>query len=197
MSASPWLAASWLRLNWLWRSVLYLPILFLVVALFRHTTGWDPSLMANFSPWPALPVVGLDIGAYTVVGFLLGTALATCGMALREVGSSRNANEPGTGARLVELGWFAMLAGLLTPLGWFWLSMPIPGAPAAIGMIVVQAIVIVFSRIVRSGDRATALLQRAGNIAVGALLVFLPIFLGRGLMEADYNASRYVIAQEV
>lgn len=195
--ASPWLAASWLRLNWFWRCVLYLPILFLVVALFRHTTGWDPNLMANFSPWPALPVVGLDIGAYTVVGFLLGTALATCGLALRDVGASRNGREPGSGSQLALFGSLATLTGLLAPLGWFWLSMPVPSVGAAIGLIVVQAIILFFARIVRSDDRATALLRRAGNIAVGALLVFLPIFLGRGLMEADYNASRYVIAQEV
>lgn len=195
--ASPWLAASWLRLPWLWRCVIYLPLFFLVIALFRHATGWDPSLLANFSPWPALPVVGLEIGAYTVIGFLLGGALATCGMGIRDIGSSRNASEPGSGARLVGLGYFAMLAGLVTPLFWFWLSMPVPGFRAAIGIVIVAAIVMGFASIVRSADRPTALLRRSGNIAIGALLVFLPIFVGRAWTEADYNQSRYVIAQEM
>ena len=129
--------------------------------------------------------------------WVLSHALATCGLALREVGASRNASEPGSGSQLALSGGLAVLAGLLAPLGWFWLSMPVPGVGAAIGLIILQAIIVAFARIVRSDDRATALLRRSGNIAVGALLVFLPIFFGRGLTEGDYNASRYVIAQEV
>ena len=74
--AAPLLAKSWLRLGWKGRSLSYLPLAFAIIALERHATGWDEDLFFNFSPWPALPVLGFEYGAFIPIGILFGVALA-------------------------------------------------------------------------------------------------------------------------
>ena len=180
--ASPWLAASWLRLPWIARLVLYLPFFAFIVILCRHTTGWDPSMAGNFSPWPALPAIGLGMGVVAIVGFLLGIAVTVNGVA----NLKQNAL-----VGVIEIG-----AGLALPVWWFWFSFSLGGAQL-VGVLVVGLVISGLSLVTQSPDRNAALLRRSGHIALGALLVYLPLFVGRAMTEADYNQSRFVIAQEV
>jgi hypothetical protein len=184
--AAPWLAASWLRLSTLAKAAVYLPLLVAVVILFRHTTGWDPDLIANFSPWPALPAVGLDVGAYAVVGLLLGLGLGVAGVALYR--------------SYKLLSALAFLAGVALPLWWFASRFgggEGAGAAGGIGWLVFCGVAFFLASRTGASERQPALLRRAGHLVLGALLAFFPLFVGRAMTEADYNQSRFVIAVEI
>ncbi len=78
--AAPLLATGWLRLSWPLRLAVYLPVGFLVVAFIRNATGTDPSLRFALSPWPAVPVFGIEVGALFVMVGLLGAAIGVGGL---------------------------------------------------------------------------------------------------------------------
>ena len=68
--AAPWLAQSWLRLSWPLRLLVYLPIVFAVFAFVRNATGTDESLQFAISPWPAVPVFGIEVAALFIAAWL-------------------------------------------------------------------------------------------------------------------------------
>lgn len=181
--AAPLLAKSWLRLSGWGKSLSYLPLAFAIIALERHATGWDESLFFNFSPWPALPVLGLEYGAFTLIGILLGVALAVSGVASLE-------RRPATGLLLVA-------AGLVFPIGWFSFRFSLPDLAILTTLFFSGAISIALVSLVRGADRSRVLARRAGYIALGAALAYFPLFTGRSMAAGDYNATRFVIATEV
>jgi len=67
--AAPLLCESWLKRHWSVKLLTYLPVCFAVIANIRNATGTDEKLFFNLSPWPALPVLGLEIGSYPLWGY--------------------------------------------------------------------------------------------------------------------------------
>ncbi len=181
--AAPLLAKSWLRLGWKGRSLSYLPLAFAIIALERHATGWDEDLFFNFSPWPALPVLGFEYAAFILIGILFGVALAVSGVASLE-------RRPGTGLLLVA-------AGLAFPVGWFSFRFSLPDIELLSALFFAGAISVGLVSLVRSEKRSSILARRAGYIALGAALAYFPLFTGRAMAAGDYNATRFVIAAQV
>jgi len=182
-AASPWWAARWLESR---RPALggavYAVVFLTVVALLRHVTGTDEALAFNFSPWPAIPIFGLEMAAYTGVGLLFGLALSA-----------------GSAARLQREPWTAALgfaAALALPAAWLTLrfgSLP----PASGPLLGAHAVGLVGAAVARGPGRGPRLERRALHLALGAALVFLPLFTGRALSTGDYTATRFVRAQDI
>lgn len=104
---APFLARSWLRLGWAARLALYLPVAALVMLAIRDVTGTDPTLPFAISPWPVVPMFGLEIGALGVAAALAVLALGFAGVSLartRNIGGAALAT--GAGAALVALPIF-------------------------------------------------------------------------------------------
>lgn len=101
--AAPWLAASWLRLAWPWRIAVLLPFVAFVLGFLRNATGTDPSLPFAISPWPAVAVFGLEVGAlFVTIGYL--------GAAIGVAATAHAAGEHGARA------WAEALAGIAAAL---------------------------------------------------------------------------------
>ena len=88
--AAPWLAQSWLRLSWPLRLLVYLPVVFAVFAFVCNATGTDESLQFAISPWPAVPVFGIEVAALFIAAWLGGTGVGLRAIA-RERGGGRAA----------------------------------------------------------------------------------------------------------
>lgn len=178
---SPALAAAWLRRGPWVRALIYLPIAFAVVALMRNATGTDEALPANFSPWPGITVIGLETGAYTVVGALFGLAIGLAAL-----------GQWGKRPLVVLLG---VVVGCAFPALWVHQRFSSTGAESLVPMVVLTAIALGLASITRSGDRAAQLTRRAARFALGASLVLLPIFAGRAWAAADYTVNKFVRAR--
>ena len=172
--AAPWLAQSWLRLSWPLRLLVYLPIVFAVFAFVRNATGTDESLLYSISPWPAVPVFGIEVGALFVAAWLVGTGVGLRAIAL-----------PG--------GWPRRLAGLLLAVAlpvlllWFgsWLGLfPFLAGPRTfLGAALATALSIAVAAAVRrGGDR---LRQRARHLLVGAALIGIPLISSEAVARYD------------
>lgn len=181
--ASPWLARSWLARSPAWRAALYLPVVAAVVVLLRHTTGTDEALAFNFSPWPAVTIFGLEIGAYAVIGWLLGIAIGVAGVA-----EWRRGPVWAIAAVAVGAGW--PILWMLARFG----SLP-DGTTGA--LVVATCASIALASVTRGPSRAARLRRRAALVALGALLAFVPLFVGRALSTGDYTVTRYVRAQRI
>jgi hypothetical protein len=179
--ASPWLAASWLRLHWAGKLIIYVPLFLLIVGLERHATGWDANMAMNFSPWPAVPVIGLEIGAYTLIGFLFGMAIGVWGLSIfRKNGF---------------VGILGIALGVAFPALWFAGRFTQTETTGIITLLVLSAILIALGAVTRGEGREHRLRQRALHLGLGATLAFFPLFVGRSMSLADYSASRFVHAQ--
>jgi hypothetical protein len=158
-------------------------VLAAVVVLLRHTTGTDERLAFNFSPWPAVTIFGLEIGAYAVVGVLFGMAIGVAA-----------ATEWRARAPLALAG---LALGAVTPVLWMALRFGSLPDVAAVALAAVTALAIAGASLARGPDREDTLLRRAGVIALGGTLAFLPLFAGRALSTGDYTVTRFVRAQKV
>lgn len=78
---APWLAARWLKLRWGARLAIYLPVFFAVVAVERNVTGTNSELVFAISPWPVVPVFGLEVLASTLAAQAAGVSLGLLGLA--------------------------------------------------------------------------------------------------------------------
>jgi len=166
--AAPLLAESWLRLARPWRIAVYLPFFFATLAFLCNATGTDPSLRFAISPWPAVPLFGLAVGAAFA-------AIAFAGAAL------------GIGALALGLALSALLVWVASEAGIFPFrsgDRTLAGTGLATALLV-AAIVVARS----SGGRAT-LARSARGLAVGALLVALPLLIGHLRSRADYHTTR-------
>jgi hypothetical protein len=189
---APLLAASWLRLRWPARIAAYLPFAFGAVAFIRNATGTDPSLRFNLSPWPAVPVFGLEVAAFFIAGWLLGMALGLRGVAEWNRGS-------GGAARLA----FGLGLGIALPLSLLAAGSALSlfpfrvdrGEYLASALVCALAIGLAASLGVR-GD-AEGLRLRSLYSGVGGLLVLLPILVGQAWARFDYFATRELRAREI
>lgn len=181
--ASPLLAAAWLRRGAILKLVLYFPFFFAVVALLRNATGTDENLFFNFSPWPAIPIFGLEIGAYTLVGILFGVSAGLAGLA-------RGAERP--------LGAIAGLAAaLIIPAVWFYDRFSQSESDVVVGIALLVVPALGLALITTGGNRRLKLQRRALHVFLGALLVAVPLFTGRAWAEGDYAVNKFVRAEVI
>ena len=178
---APALARAWLRRSPAIQALLYLPTAFLVIAVIRNATGTDESLFSNFSPWPIIPVFGLEIGAYTIVGALVAMSIGVG--ALTQVGKR---------SAVVVAG---ILVAILFPAIWLSARFPIAESGVLAGIALVSAIVVALASITRGGNRHAKLVSRAGHLALGVALVAMPLFTGRAWANADYTLNKFVRAK--
>ena len=180
---SPLLAQRLLSLRPRFQVLLYLPVFFAVASIIRNATGSDETLFLNFSPWPAIPVLGLEIGAYGITGILFGLALGLAGAGLA---SSR--------------GWLRALAftlGALFPLLWFASRFPRTNLTIDVSIVAVGAVCMFIFSLTGDRDRRQELLRRATYLFLGASLVAAPLFVGRALADGDYAVTRHIRAQAI
>ena len=190
--AAPLLAASWLRLAWPLRLLIYLPIVFAVFALVRNATGTDESLRFALSPWPAVPVFGIEVGALFVMAWLAGT-----GFGLRAIARARRA--PGGGGRaalalqlLLAIALPALLLWIGSQLGLFPFR---AGLRTFVGASLVTALAIAVATHVRSG--AEGLGGRARHVLAGALLIGIPLIGSEAVARLDYYVTREIRARQI
>lgn len=188
--AAPFLARSWLTLGWRLRLALYAPIVFAVIAFLRNATGTDESLRFAISPWPAIPVFGMEIGALFLFTGLVGVALATAGVVrARERGASR----------LVEAA--ALAAGMLAPVALLAAGSALSLLPFRLGPRLAVAVALgcglvsLLAVSVRAGG--DALRERARHVAVGAALIGTPLLWGQAWALLDYYLAREHRAREI
>ncbi len=182
--ASPLLAASWLRLRWPLRLAVYLPVVFLVVAFIRNATGTDSNLRFAISPWPAVPVFGIEVGALFVMVWLLGAAIGVSGLAWARAGAR------GAPAALVGVA-----LGIAVPLGLLALGsalgmLPFRAGAATLGFVAAAcavAIAITGTLGLHGGDSVR---RRALHLAVGTGLIALPLMAGEAWARWDYYQTR-------
>lgn len=183
--AAPFLAASWLRLSWTWRLVTYLPVVFAVIALIRNATGTDPHLRFAISPWPAIPVFGIEVGALFVMVWLLGATLGVTGLARARAGAPR----------LVSIGGGIAL-GIGVPCALLALGSALSMLPFRAGggtLVAVAAacgLAILLTGTLAARGGADVLRRRALHLAVGTALIAVPLLTGEAWARWDYYWTR-------
>jgi hypothetical protein len=186
--AAPWLARSWLRLPRALRIAVYAPLVILVVVLLRNVTGTNEKLSFAISPWPALTVFGIEVGALGVAIVLAGAALAAFGATrARARGSERPAAA------------LAFAAGMLVPLALLqagsWLGL----FPFHVGAGLVTAFTLATAALVAVSlwrtHESSALRPRL--LALAALLLGAPVLLGQAWAWLDYQRTREGRAREI
>jgi hypothetical protein len=192
-ATSPWLAASWLRLGWPVRAAIYAPVFVTVVALIRNTTGTDESLRFAISPWPAISVFGIEVGAMFVSAGLLGVSLC-----LFSIDFARGRS--GGRSTLVQLGGIAL--GLGAPLLLLAVGAWIEVLPFTLGFTTLfsvfgSCLIVLVAAAAGGGDPEEALPRRARLAAVGGLLVGVPLVIGQVFARLDYHVTREIRAQAI
>jgi hypothetical protein len=181
--AAPLLCESWLKRHWSVKLLTYLPVCFAVIANIRNATGTDEKLFFNLSPWPALPVLGLEIGSYTIVGVLFGMAVGVAALS--------------DARRRPAIAVAGALAALVVSVVWFYARFSNTDLPRLAVLAVITAVAVGLASITRGGDRRGSLMRRARHLALGAALVTLPLLGGRALANSDYTSNRLVHAQTI
>jgi hypothetical protein len=189
---APLLATSWLRLRWPARIAVYAPFALGAIAFLRNATGTDPDLRFNLSPWPAVPIFGLEVAALFIAAWLLGIAVG-----LRGVAEWRS--EPGGRSRLLV----GSAVGIALPVALLALGSGLSlfpfrfdrGAAAATALVSAVAIGLAASLGVRGAADETRL--RCRSSAVGAAMILLPIVVGQAWSRFDYWVTREQRAREI
>jgi len=178
---SPDLARALRRQPLLVQTMLYGAVFFGVSSLIRNATGWDARLAFNISPWPAIPVLALEIGAAAWVGLLAGLAIALASVAFARRAAGRVAG---------------LAAGCLFPAVWFGLRFPhtetrllVVGVLLSTGMVAVA--------VYAGTGRRAMLAERAAALGLAAALVALPLVSGRALADGDFTVSKHVRARVI
>jgi hypothetical protein len=183
--AAPFLAASWLRLGWPLRLALYLPVCFAVVAFIRNATGTDLNLRFAISPWPAVPVFGIEVGALFVMVWLLGAAIGVAGLAWARAGGPRVPAILGGIALAIAVPVALLAAGSALSM------LPFrAGAGTLLAVAVACALAVALAGTVGVRRRAEALRERAVHLAVGAALIALPLLSAEAWARWDYYTTR-------
>jgi hypothetical protein len=190
--AAPWLAKSWLRLSWPLRLLVYLPVVFAVFAFVRNATGTDESLQFAISPWPAVPVFGIEVAALFIAAWLGGT-----GLGLHALARSRKPDGGRAWAPLVA----GLLLGVALPALLLWIGSALElfpfraGAKTYLGASLVTALSIAAGPLVRGGGELLRL--RARHALVGAALIGIPLVGSEALARYDYYVTREVRARRI
>jgi hypothetical protein len=190
--AAPRLAESWLRLSWPLRVIAYLPFALFVIVFLRNATGTDPSLPFAISPWPAVPVFGMEVGALFVAIGWVGTGVAVLGLA-------------GSSGRPVRAA-LAVAAGIALPVLLLLMGGNLHLFPFGVGPRLLVGVAFVcllciaaaaLFRVRRRRDATDRLLGRARRIGVGAALLGIPLVAGQAWAYLDYYVAREVRARAI
>jgi hypothetical protein len=188
--AAPLLARSWLALGWPARTVAFAPFAGAALVLLRNVTGTDPSLPFSISPWPAVPVFGLEVGALSLAIAFAGTALGVAAIARMRARAQTGAIA--AGACLGVALTLGLLAGG-SAAGWLpfhtsFRQLLTLGALSAAGVLAAGRM--------RVHD-AAQLGARARFLAVAAALVGIPILAGQAWAWSDYHRTREIRARAI
>lgn len=168
--AAPLFAARWLRSRSAGLAVIYAAAAIAIVVLMRHTTGWSEGLRFNLSPWPAIPLFGLDIVARVLAGFYLALGLALV-----------------TPRRLSVLSAAAGALGLVA-----WISLRF-GYQSAWVPVLILALLVPLAGATLALDFAAR--ARAGRcLLVAGLALAVPLLTGGALASGDHAHTRHVLA---
>lgn len=184
--AAPLLARSWLRLSWPLRLALYLPFAFAAIAFMRNATGTDQSLRFAISPWPVVPVFGIETATLFITACMAGIAVGVWAIAQRKKddvhttmraygGVIAGITAPGA---LLELGSF--LDMLAFRVG--------SGTVLLVWSLTAVAIIAAAHLGVRRDPARRR--ERARGLAVGAALLGIPLVSGSAIARYDYHMTR-------
>jgi hypothetical protein len=185
--AAPLLAGSWLRLAWPWRIAVYLPFFFAALAFLCNATGTDPTLRFAISPWPAVPLFGLDVGAAFAAIAFAGAALGIGALALARARSGVAAVALGAAGVGLGLGLSALLVQVASEAGVFPFR---SGDRTLAGIGLGTGLLLAAVAGARWSGGLAALTRSARGLAIGALLVAIPLLTGHVRARADYRISR-------
>lgn len=177
---APWLTRRWLALRWPARIVSYVPIAAAVVVAIRDVTGTDPALPFAISPWPVVPMFGLEVGAA-----LVAAVFAAIGLVLAAAGLSKSGARGGAGV--------CVALAVALPVAAFGLGWQL-GA-GLLALVVVSALVQL--QLSRRHQESTVLLRTAAPWTLGAALVALPVLTGEVLVDRDYGVTRNTEAKRI
>lgn len=186
---APMLAGSWLQLGWPLRVITYLPFVLFVVAFLRNATGTDESLPFAISPWPAVPVFGMEVGGLFVEFGLIGMAIGVGGIARSDGSLGRTA--------------LAVLAGLLVPALLLLAGSSLRLFPFRVGtrllvfVACVCGVAIALASLLPRGAGMRGLASRARRISVGAVLLGIPLVAGQAWAYLDYYLTREFHARKI
>jgi hypothetical protein len=190
--AAPWLAQSWLRLSWPLRLLVYLPIVFAVFALVRNATGTDESLRFAISPWPAVPVFGIEVAALFIAAWLAGTGIGLWTIERSHAPGSRRQWGPLVAGVLFAIALPALLLFIGSWLGLFPFR---AGVKTFLGAAAVTALSIAVGPLVRGGG--VRLRRRARHALVGAVLIGIPLVGSEAMARYDYYVTREIRARRI
>jgi hypothetical protein len=183
-AGAPLLATSWLRLGTAARGATYAPIAFAAVAFIRNATGTDPSLRFSLSPWPAVPVFGIESAGLFLAASFLGVSVATRAYAA-SVAWRCAAGALGLAVAVGVISLGATIALFPFSLG--------PRTLFAVAGLCLLAIVAVST----FGVQGDAVARRSRSLAVGAALIAVPLIAGQILARSDYHITRDRHAQQL
>ena len=183
---APALAASWLRLSWPVRLLVYLPVALGTVAFVRDATGTNAALPFAISPWAAVPVFGIEVGALFVAAGLVGIALGLAGVAGWRQSNTPRAQLWLAGGALLGLGAPVALLALGACLGLF----PFEVGPRTRGAAALACAIAFGFGALGTRDSLPRLHRRAASVATGALLIGIPLLLGQIWARWDYHTTR-------
>ena len=190
--AAPWLAQSWLRLSWPLRLLVYLPVVFAVFAFVRNATGTDESLQFAISPWPAVPVFGIEVAALFIAAWLGGTGIGLLTIARKQRADGRRARGRLVAGLLFAIALPALLLWIGSRLGLF----PFRAGPKTfLGASLVTALSIAFVPLLRGGGERLG--NRARHLLVGAVLIGIPLIGSEAVARYDYYVTREVRARRI
>lgn len=186
--AAPWLARRWLALGWPARIAVYAPCVAFAILFLRNATGTDAALPFAISPWPAIPVFGLEVTALCIAIWLAGISAGVAGTARRRRGAP--GGPVGWGLAVVAPS-AALAAGSGLGLLPFHASLSLLA-----GLALACAIATWVGSRVGARD-AAGLALRARSLGVAAALVGIPILVGQLWAWFDYHRTREIRARRV
>ena len=176
---APMLAERWHDRGWAARGLVYLPLAIAAIAIERNVTGTNPDLALALSPWPVVPIFGLEVGASFIACVLLGAGAAIAGW-----------SRPGVVPKLLGL---VTAVGL--PVGSLWAGsssglLPFTAGPtsSAIGACAGLIAALAFGLPGR-GD-PDGLQRRGSRLALAGLLLGAPLLIGQAWNRLDYSVTR-------
>jgi hypothetical protein len=185
--AAPLLAASWLRLSWPLRLLVYLPVVFAVFAFVRNATGTDESLRFAISPWPAVPVFGIEVGALFVTAWLGGT-----GLGLHALAHARGSRPRLAAGLALALALPALFVWIGSQLGF----LPFRAGPRTyLAASLAAALGVALLRVLRGGGERLA--TSARHVLAGAALVGIPLVGSEAVARYDYFLTREIRARRI
>lgn len=182
---APLLAARWRALGWPLRLATYLPIFAFLIGYERNITGTNHDLPFALSPWPVVQVLGLELVASAIAALELGVALGLLGLS--------------RGPLLAALGLLPALGLPLASLAAGSESglLPFQAGPMLYTGTVLACTFVLVACALWPPRGGAEWARRASNMALGGVLLGLPLVGGQALTRLDYSVTRDGRAQQI